>query len=416
MRGRLWHGVVRFFVEAGAALGMGLRSMRQNRLRAALSIVGVMIGVATLTAIMSITQGLQVSFARQLAQLGASTLYVTSRPFVVMGDWWRYRNRPKIKLADVAALREHASLLQAVAPITTTSAEVRHLDEYLTLVEVRGTSAEYIETTNLKIHEGRYLSPIDVEYSRPVAVIGAELKERLFRGANPVGASILVAGRRVAVIGSLKSQGKAFGASLDNNVTIPIGLFGGIFGIKRDLMIAASAPPEQLNQAEQQIVEVLRRARGLRAEQEDNFAINRQSAIVKMFETQTAALFGVAITIGVISLIVGGIGVMNIMLVAVTERTREIGVRRALGARRRTILMQFLVESSVVTLVGGIIGTSVGLGGAQIFSLVTPLSALVTPAAVGLGFGISVVTGIGFGTWPAYRAAQLDPIEALRYE
>ncbi|HEY3351825.1 MAG TPA: ABC transporter permease [Polyangia bacterium] len=406
----------RIAVEVFAAAGIALRGVRQNRMRSALSILGVMIGVATLTAIMSITQGLSTSFAKQLSQMGASTLYVSSRPFVMRHDWWRYRNRPRMTLRDAAAVRERATLITAVAPITSTSAEVSCLGESATAVDVRGTNEEYADTANIKLEEGRFLSPIDVEYARPVAVIGAELKERLFKGARAVGAPILVAGRRLTVIGTLKSQGKAFGRSLDNHVTMPIGVFGGIFGVKRDLMITASAPPEQLNQAEQQIIEVLRRARGLRAEQDDNFSINRQSAIVKIFESETAALFGVGIAIGIIALIVGGIGVMNIMLVAVTERTREIGVRRALGARRRTILMQFLVESSVVTLVGGLTGTALGLGAGQIFSLTTPVSAVVTPLSIALGFGISVVTGLGFGTWPAYRAAQLDPIEALRYE
>jgi putative ABC transport system permease protein len=409
-------GPKRFFIELFAALGIAVRGVAQNRMRALLSILGVMIGVATLTAILSITQGLSASFTKQLAQMGASTLYVSSRPWVMRGDWWRYRNRPNIKRSDVQALRERATMLVAVAPVVNTKAEVSYLGEYLTGVDVRGTTEQYVDTSNLKVDEGRFLSPIDVEYDRAVAVIGAELKERLFKGASPIGSSITVAGRRFAVIGTLKSQGKAFGQSLDNNVTVPLGLFSRVFGAKRDLVITASATPETLNQAEQQVVEVLRRARGLRAEQEDNFAVNRQSAIVKMFESDTAAIFGVGIAIGVIALVVGGIGVMNIMLVAVTERTREIGVRRALGARQRTILMQFLIESSLVTLIGGLIGTALGLAGGQLLSLTTPMSAVVPPLAIALGFGISVLTGLGFGTWPAYRAARLDPIDALRYE
>jgi putative ABC transport system permease protein len=416
LRRRRLRGLRRIFVEGTAALGIALRGVLQNRMRSALSILGVTIGVATLTAILSITQGLSNSFAKQLAQMGAATLYVSSRPWIIRGDWWRYRNRPNITRADARALREHASLIRAVAPVVSTPAEVSYLDDTITAVDVRGTTDEYADTANLKLDDGRFLSPVDVEYDRPVVVLGAELKERLFKGANPVGSSVRIAGRRLTVVGTIKSQGKAFGRSLDNNATIPLGLFSALFGSKRDLVITAAATPETLNQAEDQVIEVMRRARGLRAEQEDNFAVNRQSAIVKVFQSETAAVFGVGIAIGVIALVVGGIGVMNIMLVSVTERTREIGVRRALGARQRTILFQFLIESSTVTLVGGLIGTSLGLGGAQVFSLTTPISAIVTPHAVALGFGISVVTGLGFGTWPAYRAARLDPIEALRYE
>jgi putative ABC transport system permease protein len=416
MERRRIRGVKRFFVELFAALGIALRGVALNRMRAALSILGVMIGVATLTALLSITQGLSASFAKQLANMGASTLYVSTRPFVMRGDWWRYRNRPNISKKDAQALREQASLLVAVAPVVTTQAEVRYQGEYATEVDVRGTTDQYAETANLKLDEGRYLSPIDVEYDRPVVVIGAEIKELLFKGASPIGASIQVAGRRFSVIGTLKSQGKAFGRSLDKNVTMPLGLFSRLFGAKRDVVITAMATPETLNRAEDQVIEVLRRSRGLRAEQADNFAVNRQSAVVKMFESDTAAIFGVGIAVGVIALVVGGIGVMNIMLVAVTERTREIGVRRALGARQRTILMQFLIESSLVTLIGGLCGTALGLGGAQLISLTTVLSAVVTPLAIALGFAISIVTGVGFGTWPAWRAARLDPIDALRYE
>jgi putative ABC transport system permease protein len=255
-----------------------------------------------------------------------------------------------------------------------------------------------------------------VEFDRPVVVLGAEVKERLLPRVDALGTHVQVADRRFTVIGVLKSQGKAFGNSLDNHVIIPFGAFGRIFGAKRDLAIAVTAPPERLGAAEDQVTEVLRRARSLDATQEDNFSINQQAAIVKIFQSETGVLFGVVIAIGVITLIVGGIGVMNIMLVAVTERTREIGIRRALGARRRTILLQFLVEASLVTLVGGAFGTLVGVGGAQVFALTTPIAAIVSPVAIVVGIVVSAVVGLGFGTWPAYRAARLDPIESLRYE
>ncbi|HJZ86129.1 MAG TPA: ABC transporter permease [Polyangia bacterium] len=407
---------MRLLVEGRAALRTAVRGVAQNRMRAFLSILGITIGVATLTAITSITQGLGSSFAQQLAQLGANTLYITSRPWVMRGDWWRYRNRPKITRADADALSRRADLLTAVAPVVFTPADVSYQSEHSLSVDVRGTNEQYIDTTNIHLAEGRFLSPIDVEYERRVAVIGSDLEDRLFHSASPLGAEVAIGGQPFRVIGLLKAQGRAFGRSLDNVVVVPLGAFGRVFGHQRDQAIAVAAPPEKLAQAEEQVIEVLRRARGLQAQQEDTFAINQQAALVRMFQSDTAALFGVGIAVGLITLLVGGIGVMNIMLVAVTERTREIGVRRALGARRRTILMQFLIEASVVTLVGGAIGTTLGMGGAQLFALTTPVPAVATPQAIVLGLVVSATVGVGFGTWPAWRAARLDPIESLRYE
>ena len=406
----------RLLVETRAALRTALRGIGQNRMRAGLSILGIMIGVATLTAITSITQGLGASFAQQLAQLGASTLYITSRPWVIRGDWWRYRNRPNITRADSDALSRQATLLTAVAPVAAAPADVSYQGEHSSSVDVRGTNDQYVDTTTLHLAQGRFLAPLDVEHDRHVAVIGSDLEDRLFHGASPIDAEIRIVGQPFTVIGVLKPMGKAFGRSLDNQVIVPLGAFGQLLGAKRDQSIAVATSPEHVREAEEQVVEVLRRARGLQAQQEDTFAINQQAALVRMFQSDTAALFGVGIAVGLITLIVGGIGVMNIMLVAVTERTREIGVRRALGARRRTILMQFLTEAAVVALIGGAAGTTLGVGGAQLLAAATPVTAIVTPQAIGLGVIVSAAIGIGFGTWPAWRAARLDPIESLRYE
>jgi putative ABC transport system permease protein len=416
MIGAIWRRIRRGVVETRSVIVTAVRGVITNRMRAFLSTLGVAIGVCTIMAINTMTEGMRVNFGQQVAQLGANTLYVARRPFMMRGDWWRYRNRPRINKRDIAALREQADLLTAIAPMAFGRAEVSFRSDTLSEVDVRGTTDEFIDTSNIKIESGRFLSPIDVEINNPVAVIGSDVRDGLFRGADPIGAHIRVGTQRYQVIGLLKTQGKAFGQPLDKQVIIPIDNFQVQFGRMRDLMIAAATRPENMSAAEEQVIEVLRRARGLDAATDDNFSVNKQSALVKMFESETKTLFGVAFAVGLITLIVGGIGVMNIMMVAVTERTREIGVRRALGARRRTILMQFLLEASLVAMVGGAIGTVSGIGLAKVLALISPMSAATSTQAALWGLLISGGVGLISGAWPAWRAARLDPIESLRYE
>jgi putative ABC transport system permease protein len=414
--GRAWRGGWRLAVELAAAGGTALRGIAANRMRAFLSTVGIAIGVATLMTIYGIVTGLTSSFTRQLAALGSNTMYVSSRPWVLRDDWWMYRNRPPIRRDDVVALRQRGDLLAAVAPVANAVAEVSFRGERIGSVQVQGTSSEYIDTSTIKLASGRFLAPLEGSGVSQVAVIGSEVAARLFKGASPLGARIALGPQRFTVVGSLMPQGKAFGRSLDNLVIIPIDTFGKLYGMKRNMSIAVAAKPDSLLQAEDQIVEILRRHRGLAAGDEQTFSINRQSELVKIFNEETSALFGVAIAIGLITLLVGGIGVMNIMLVAVTERTREIGVRRALGARRRTILVQFLTEAALVTMVGGAIGTAIGVIASGIIDRTAPVSAELSTAAIVGALLFSGVIGLAFGTWPAYRAAHLDPIESLRYE
>jgi putative ABC transport system permease protein len=206
------------------------------------------------------------------------------------------------------------------------------------------------------------------------------------------------------------------GMNLDNELHIPYTQWQRLFGTKRPMVVAVTGRPDQLEALQDELTPILRRVRHVAPGQDDNFLFNRQDQFMKMYRSLTGALYGVAIGVGLITLVVGGIGIMNIMLVSVHERTREIGVRRALGAHRRTILMQFMLEASLVAALGGSVGTALGLGIAQLVAAMTPLAAAVTPSAVALGLGFSAAVGLLFGTWPAWRAAHLDPVEALRYE
>jgi putative ABC transport system permease protein len=412
----VWRGIRRFGVEAAAAMMTAVRGIVANRMRAFLSTIGIAIGVATLMTIYGLTSGLTTQFTNQIAALGSNTMYVTSRPWIVRGDWWELRNRPPISRADVVALQHGETHLAAIAPLATAAAEVSFRGNRMGAVRVQGTTSEYLDTSTLKLDRGRFLSAVEGASSNQVVVVGSEVVERLFPNENPLGAKILLGPHRFTVIGVLKPQGKAFGRSLDNVVIIPIEAFGGIYGMQRNMAIVVSAEPDHLYEAEEEIIEILRRARALPPETNDTFSVNRQSELVKIFNEQTSALFGVAIAIGLITLLVGGIGVMNIMLVAVTERTREIGVRRALGARRRTILMQFLVESALVTMIGGSIGTGLGVLASGMIDRISPVKAELSSTAIVGAIVFSAIVGLAFGTWPASRAANLDPIESLRFE
>ena len=401
-------------VEGGR---IAVRTLGVNRLRTVLTLTAVGIGVATLLAIVGIIQGLNGAFNRQLASLGTTTLNIARRPYVIQGDWWKYRNRKQLTLAQMRGLAQQSQLATAVVPeVNEDSRDLTALDQSVSAVDLVGTLADFQKIWGYEVPQGRFLTDADSEAERQVMVIGADVAEQLFPGRNPLGHSVRLDNRPYEVIGVLAKKGQILGQSMDLIALIPFNTFLAVYG-KRDFQIdVAVENADQIDRLEDEVTGIMRRVRSVPPGEPDDFSVNRTQQLADTYRQLTGAMYGVALGVGLITLLVGGIGIMNIMLVSVRERTREIGIRRALGARRRTIVVQFLLEASLVSAVGGALGTALGLGAAKVVSLVTSLAAAVQPLTVLGGILFAAAVGLVFGIWPAARAAQLDPVEALRYE
>jgi len=405
-------------VELVEGSRIALGSLRANRLRTGLTVAAVGIGVATLLAIVAIIQGLNASFARQLASLGTSTLNIARMPQISMGPtWWMYRNRKQLTVAHMQAIVEQSRYATLVVPeLNEESKDVSSRDQVASGVDVVGTLGDYQRVGGYEVTEGRYITDADSDNERFVIVLGSQVAEALFPDRSPVGQTVRIDNRPYRVVGVLARKGQLLGQSLDLVAFVPFKSFLSVYG-KKDFQIdVGSDDPKDLDKLEDEVTGILRRVRNVPPDKPDDFSIFRAEQLADTYQSLTGALYGVAVAVGVITLIVGGIGIMNIMLVSVRERTREIGIRRALGARRRTIVLQFLLEASAVSALGGVIGTAVGLCMAKLVAMLTSLTAAVQPLTVAAGVGFAALVGLIFGIWPAARAAQLDPVEALRHE
>ena len=403
---------------------MAVDSLRSHKLRSFLTILGIVIGVMTVIGMVSIIQGLNKSFLSELQSAGSDMIDIQKYEPVQMGRRSEEeRTRKDLTFDDAKAVEDGAPLVKAVAVSIYVSVfdqvEVKYQSAKSDNAMIIGMNEKWPVVMSLYLPRlGRFVTEAEVARSARVCVLGSELADVLFPMTNPIGKEIRVGPEAFTVIGVLSKRGQMFGQSRDNFVGLPITTLMKYFRYEKDGLeiIAAPRQSEMLGETIEQIRGVLRQRRKVPYGKPDDFAVMTQDSLVDLYNQLTGAAYLVMIVISSIGLLVGGIGVMNIMLVSVKERTREIGIRKAIGARAGDILKQFLIEAIFLTGTGGIIGVLVGFGIAFIVKSATPLPATVSWWSVFLGLSVSAAIGLFFGIFPAQKAAHMDPIVALRYE
>ncbi|MEJ2306023.1 MAG: ABC transporter permease [candidate division WOR-3 bacterium] len=407
-----------FLIEV---LRSSIESIKANKLRSLLTTLGIVIGVMTVIGVMSVISGLRQNVAASFSQLGANVLYVSKYPWF-MGhmsreEWNKIRRRDNIETEELEALKKYGASFKYVSPLVTRRFNMERGEKEAAEVEIHGTSEDFDKILNQEVKLGRFFSKDDIKYKRHVCVLGKMVVETLFPDENPIGNKVKIQGRQFNVIGMLEERGEMMGQDMDNIAVIPFSTMEEFTG-KRRRSITIAIYSENEEESIEEIRWILRGVRSIKPEEEDDFSINSSDALIAQFNQLTKTIFLISIAIAAISLIVGGIGIMNIMLVSVSERTREIGVRKAIGAKSGEILGQFLMESVVICLVGGFLGIFLGASITKLISIMSNgnLPFHIPIWSVFLGFGFCFCIGVFFGYYPARKASKLSPVEALRYE
>jgi len=403
---------------------MAVDSLRAHKLRSFLTMLGIVIGVMTVIGMVSVIQGLNSSFMSELQAAGSDMIHIQKYEAVQMGQMSEEeRTRKDLTLEDASAIEREAPLVKAVAVSAFVSVftpvEIKHLSHKSDTAMVIGMNDKWPVVMSLYLPRlGRFVTESEVARSARVCVLGSELADALFPNLNPLGKEIRVGPEAFTVVGVLTKRGQMFGQSRDNFAGIPITTLMKHFSYEKDRLeiIAVPRTAGTIDETIQEIRNVLRQRRKVPFGKPDDFAVMTQDTLVDLYNQLTGAAYLVMIVISSIGLLVGGIGVMNIMLVSVKERTREIGIRKAIGARSGDILKQFLIEAMFLTGSGGLIGVFIGFGIALLVRAATPLPAAVSPWSVILGLAVSMSIGLFFGIFPAQKAARMDPIVSLRYE
>lgn len=422
--GKRWYSLFHLAALWEAFL-VAVGSLRANKMRTALTLVGIIVGVAAVIAVVTIIQGLDNKVATTFSSQGSTVFTISKRPQIIRSreEFIKFNKRKNVTHEDADAIARLCSACWRVGVAASVRETVKHADQKFENLNVRGvTPAIMFDIDGRSIDIGRIWTDAEGTSGREVCVVGHDVLTNLFGGASAdrvIGQDVRISGRPFQIIGVLEPLGSIFGASRDSVAYIPYSTYQRIYGARDSIVVFIQVQAaEQLEPAEDQVRTVMqnRRGRTFGGEDDEGFSLETQDVFLDLYGQATSNIYIVTIGVAAVSLVVGGIVVMNIMLVSVTERTKEIGIRKAIGARRKDILTQFLIEAVTVTAIGGAIGVLTGFGLAYLIAALIGFPLLISVASAVLGVGVSSIVGIISGLWPAWRAARLDPIEALRAE
>jgi putative ABC transport system permease protein len=408
---------LRFLNEIKESFLISLSSIRANKARSLLATLGIVIGIMTVTLLQTAIEGINRAFEKSIAAVGADVLYIQKFEWFGTEDWEVYRNRRDISWQEYQYFAENIQGAESVCPTAGSVSTVTYRDFTSENIPVFGTTEEYQQTMGLEVDEGRFFTKRESDGGWAVCIIGYDIRESFFSGVNPIGKIIQINGHNFKVIGTYAKMGSMLGLfSLDNRIIIPINKFFKVFGLRRSLTINVKAPSiDEIDNTKEEVKAVMKRARRIPINGKEDFGVNQQEAFKQTYESLTSLIKTIGTSITLLSLVVGSIGIANIMFVSVKERTKEIGIRKAIGAKRVTILFQFLIESVTICLTGGLVALIIAFPISLIIDYVLLPTAMPLWVVI-LALGISIIAGIISGFFPALNASKLDPVDSLRYE
>lgn len=405
-----------FLTELREGLSISWAAIRANKMRSVLTTLGIVIGIVTVTLMGTAIEGLNRAFVNSISFIGGDVLYVDRASWMQSyAEWQAARKRPALSPANADDLAEQLTMVSAVNSVGFSSQPVKYGKRSSSGVNICGTTENMMYTMGFTMADGRFLSAAECNFGRTVCVIGATVATNLFQKESPLGSKVVIGNIPFEVVGVLDKQGGLFGDGVDNQVIVPLPELLMHFNDSPDLEIQVKVKNmEQVDEAKDELRAVMRRLRRLAPNQPDNFAINQSDQILTLFHAIGGTIAAIGLFVTGLSLFVGGIGIMNIMFVSVAERTREIGIRKAIGAKRRTILLQFLIEAASICLIGGVIALAIAWPLTLLMGKIMP--ATLSLPIVSVALFVALVTGVLAGFFPAWRAARMNPVDALRNE